>query len=191
MKFPCVPSGRFSVGICLQALAVDHLLTGEVRARHNAMNAEAPRGLSTSWISDRVVIAQALKVLIVEDSSVLAQSMSDFITEIPEIDVIGVADSEAVALAAIERRRIDVVLLDLHLRQGTGFGILRALATMEIKPCVVVLTNHHSEQYARDAVALGAHYFLDKANDFERLPRILREIARNTEKTPMPAVRLQ
>jgi two-component system, OmpR family, response regulator len=137
------------------------------------------------------VIAQALKVLIVEDSSVLAQSMSDFITEIPEIDVIGVADSEAVALAAIGRRRVDVVLLDLHLRQGTGFGILRALAAMEIKPCVVVLTNHNSDQYARDAAALGAHYFLDKANDFEQLPRILREIARNTEKTPLPPVRLQ
>ena len=167
---------------------MDHLLTGAVRARHNALNAAAPRGLSTSWISDRVVIAQALKVLIVEDSSVLAQSMSDFITEIPEIDVIGVADSEAVALAAIERRRVDVVLLDLHLRQGTGFGILRALAAMEIKPCVVVLTNHNSDQYARDAVALGAHYFLDKANDFERLPRILREIARNTEKAPMRGV---
>ena len=55
---------------------------------------------------------------------------------------------------------------------------------MEIKPCVVVLTNHNSDQYARGAVALGAHYFLDKANDFEQLPRILRGIACNTEKTP-------
>ena len=137
------------------------------------------------------MIAQAIKVLIVEDSSVLAQSISDLITEIPEIVVIGVTDSEALALAAIARRRVDVVLLDLHLKQGTGFGLLRALASMETKPCVVVLTNHHSDQYARDAVALGALYFLDKANDFDRLPKILREIARNTENVGPRSGRLQ
>ena len=155
------------------------------------MNAEVPRGSSTSWKSDGVVIALALKILIVEDSLVLAQSMSDVITEIPEVDVIGVTDSEAAALAAIGRRRVDVVLLDLHLRQGTGFGILRALAAMETKPCVVVLTNHNSDQYARDAVALGARYFLDKANDFEQLPRILREIARESDNATPGTVRLQ
>lgn len=137
------------------------------------------------------VIAQAIKLLIVEDSSVLAQSMSDVITEIPEIDVIGVADSEAVALAAIGRRRVDVVLLDLHLREGSGFGVLRALAAMETKPCIVVLTNHHSEQYARDAVALGAQYFLDKARDLDRLPRILREIAHSSDDSTLPRSRLQ
>ena len=136
-------------------------------------------------------MAQTIKMLIVEDSSVLAQSMSDAIVEIPEIDVIGVADSEAVARAAISRQHVDVVLLDLHLKQGTGFGILRALATMETKPFVVVLTNHNSDQYARDAAALGARYFLDKARDFDRLPRILREIARSAENGSGPAPGLQ
>ncbi|MEP6886151.1 MAG: response regulator [Gammaproteobacteria bacterium] len=126
-------------------------------------------------------MTQAIKVLIVEDSSVLAQSMSDAITEIPEIDLIGVADSEVMALAEIGKRRVDVVLLDLHLRQGSGFGILRAVAAMTTKPRVVVFTNHNSDQYARDAVALGAECFLDKARDFERLPRILRDIAGRSE----------
>ncbi len=116
--------------------------------------------------------------------------MSDFITEIPEIDVIGVTDSESLALAAIGRRRVDVVLLDLHLKQGNGFGILRALAALETKPCVIILTNHNSDQYARDAAALGAQYFLDKAHDFERLPNILREIARNTENAAPPNSRM-
>lgn len=117
--------------------------------------------------------------------------MSDVITEIPEIDLIGVADSEAVALAAIGKRRVDVVLLDLHLREGSGFGVLRALAAMETKPCIVVLTNHHSEQYARQAVALGAQYFLDKALDLDRLPRILREIVQSSDERALPTPRLQ
>lgn len=170
---------------------MEHHLTTGFGARQTGIE----RGCTASLVNvgklGYFVIAQAIKLLIVEDSSVLAQSMSDVITEIPEIDVIGVADSEAVALAAIGRRRVDVVLLDLHLREGSGFGVLRALAAMETKPCIVVLTNHHSEQYARDAVALGAQYFLDKARDLDRLPRILREIAHSSDYSTLPTSRLQ
>jgi two-component system OmpR family response regulator len=118
----------------------------------------------------------AIKVLLVEDSSVLAERLAETITEFPEIDLINSVDSESSALAEIRKRRIDVVVLDLQLKEGSGFGILRAVAAMHQKPCVVVLTNHDSSAYEREAVSLGARYFLDKARDFHRLPDILREI---------------
>jgi response regulator of citrate/malate metabolism len=68
------------------------------------------------------MIAHGLKALLVEDSSVLAQRMADLITEILELDLVGVVDSEADALAEIRKRHLDIVLLDLHLKQGSGFG---------------------------------------------------------------------
>ena len=122
---------------------------------------------------------QALKVLVVEDSSVLAQRMEEALIEIPEIYLVGVVDTESAAREAIQRQSVHVVFLDLHLREGTGFGILRAIADMHRKPRVVVLTNHASVDFERDAVAMGATYFLDKARDFHRLPAILQEIVRN------------
>jgi two-component system OmpR family response regulator len=122
------------------------------------------------------MVVQGLKALLVEDSSVLAERLADVIGEIQEFDLVGVVDSEAAALAEIKKRRLDVVLLDLHLKEGTGFGILRALAAMHVKPYVVVLTNHDSVEYERQAIALGAQCFLDKARDFHRLPQVLRDI---------------
>jgi len=71
------------------------------------------------------VTVHELKVLLVEDSSVLAERMAETITQLPEIDLIKAVASEEAALFEISKRRLDVVPLDLQLKQGTGFGILR------------------------------------------------------------------
>lgn len=125
---------------------------------------------------------QGSKLLLVEDSSVLAERMAEVIREIPEIDLIGTVDSEKAALDELARRRVHIVVLDLHLKEGTGFGILRAISALPAKPRVLVLTNHDSAAYENDAIALGAAAFLDKARDFDRLPDILREIVRQEGK---------
>ena len=123
------------------------------------------------------MIVRSQKVLIVEDSTVLADRVREAIAQIPEFDLVAVVDSEAAAIAEINRRRVHLVLLDLHLKQGSGFGILRAMTDLNPKPRVVVLTNHDSAPYKRDAMTLGAAHFLDKARNFEQLPEILRRIA--------------
>jgi DNA-binding NarL/FixJ family response regulator len=119
---------------------------------------------------------QAVKLLLVEDSSVLAARIEEVVREIPEIELVAVADSEAGALNELRRRRVHIVILDLHLREGTGFGILRSIGDFRDKPHVLVLTNHDSSTYENDAIALGASAFLDKAKDFENLPDILQRL---------------
>jgi two-component system, OmpR family, response regulator len=119
---------------------------------------------------------KSVKVLLVEDSAVLTEILSEALVQIPEVDLVGVVDSEAEALRVIARDRVDLIFLDLQLKQGTGFGILRALADMHPAPRSVVLTNHDLPEYQSAAMALGATYFLDKARDFHRLPEIVRAI---------------
>jgi DNA-binding NarL/FixJ family response regulator len=62
------------------------------------------------------------------------------------------------------------------LKQGTGFGVMRALAATQLKPRIVVLTNYDLPEYKNAAIALGATHFLDKARDYGRLPEVLHEI---------------
>ena len=119
---------------------------------------------------------KSVKVLLVEDSAVLAEILSEALCEIPEVDLVGAVDSEAAAFRVIAQKRVDLIFLDLQLKQGTGFGILRALAGMNPAPRSVVLTNHDLPEYHTAAMALGATYFLDKARDFHRLPEIVRAI---------------
>ena len=94
--------------------------------------------------------------------------------------LVTVVDTERAALRAIWDTHIDVVLLDLRLREGDGFGVLRAIASHAQRPIVVVLSNYSLAEYRRTAQALGAQYFLDKAHEMEGLPAILNEIKHRT-----------
>ena len=52
------------------------------------------------------------------------------------------------------------------MKQGTGFGVMRALAATQLKPSIIVLTNYDLPEYKNAAIALGASHFLDKARDY-------------------------
>jgi two-component system OmpR family response regulator len=117
-----------------------------------------------------------LRVLLVEDSTVLAERISELINPIEDVTLVGVVDTESAAVAAVKHDSIDVLILDLHLKQGTGFGVMRSLAQLPARPSVVVLTNYDLPEYQNAALGLGASYFLDKSRDYGRLPQILREL---------------
>jgi DNA-binding NarL/FixJ family response regulator len=121
-------------------------------------------------------MAHGLRVLLVEDSKVLTERLSEAIRQIPDVQLVATADTEAAALSAVKREEIDVIILDLHLKQGTGFGVMRTLAATQLRPRIIVLTNYDLPEYKNAAIALGATHFLDKARDYGRLPEVLHEI---------------
>jgi DNA-binding NarL/FixJ family response regulator len=118
-----------------------------------------------------------LKVLLVEDSAVLADRLGEMLRQIPGITLVETVDTEADAVSVARAQAIDVMILDLHLRKGTGFGVLRTLATEPHGTTTIVLTNYALPQYRTAATDLGVRYFLDKAREFGKIPDLLREIA--------------
>jgi|ERR1035438_9744279 DNA-binding NarL/FixJ family response regulator len=125
---------------------------------------------------DSMTRTNCLRVLLVEDSKVLTERLSEAIRQIPDVELVGIADTEVAAIAAATREPVDVIILDLHLKQGTGFGVMRALVGRPCKPRIVVLTNYDLPEYKNAAIALGATHFLDKARDYGRLSDVLQEI---------------
>lgn len=115
-------------------------------------------------------------MLLVEDSKLLAERLSELVLGITGLDIAAIVDSEAAALGVVSTGNIDVILLDLHLREGTGFGVLRGITKLARRPVVVVLTNYDLAEYRRTATALGAEYFLDKVRDMDQLPGVMNKI---------------
>jgi len=118
-----------------------------------------------------------LRVLLVEDSSKLQERLRETLDGLPGVELAGTVDTETAAVEAIRHERCDAVILDLHLRRGTGFGVLRELARHASgAPAVVVFTNYDLPEYRRMALSLGVRHFLDKAREYERLPGVLEEL---------------
>lgn len=126
-----------------------------------------------------------LRVLLVEDSVLIADQIRELMQTVTYSVNINVVTTEKDALAAAIEFVPDIVILDLKLKQGTGFGVLRALTALEPEPAIAVLTNYALPKYRDLALLIGADYFLDKAHDFEALPAIIESIARRRESPPV------
>jgi DNA-binding NarL/FixJ family response regulator len=122
----------------------------------------------------------SLRVLLAEDSTLLAARLTELIRRLPDVELVGTVDSETDTLSQVVSATPDVLILDLHLRTGSGFGVLRALSGARRQRLkIVILTNFGLPEYRREAEAFGVEAFLDKSRDYFRLPSLLTDFARD------------
>ena len=114
-----------------------------------------------------------MNVFIVEDSPILRSRLEAMIAAIPGARAVGYAEGADDAVRQILALRPDVVVLDIHLKQGTGLDILRKVSTEAPQVRFYVLTNYPMESYRRSAERLGARGFFDKSTEFDRLRQAL------------------
>jgi DNA-binding NarL/FixJ family response regulator len=115
-----------------------------------------------------------MNILLVEDSKLIAARVQDLIADDPQINILATVRDQQAAIDAVRASKVDVMILDLQLAVGTGFGVLAALG--QERPKTIVMTNYALPQYRELALRYGVEYFLDKSVDFERLPGILNEL---------------
>lgn len=127
---------------------------------------------------DESVSADGLGVLLVEDSPRIAERVRELLQQ-EGLRVVATVEDEAGAIRALRDLNVDLLILDLQLKIGTGFGVLEAVKIN--RPPTIVMTNYALPQYRERARQLGVEHFLNKAMDFERLPEIVAQIraARN------------
>ncbi len=115
-----------------------------------------------------------LRVLLVEDSPLLAERLRESLDGLENIEVVGVVADESSAVDAVREQSVDVIVLDLQLKEGTGFGVVQRLG--KARPKIIVFTNYMLPEYQRRANAMGVEYFLNKSVDYERLPQLIQEL---------------
>lgn len=132
---------------------------------------------SSIVIADRTLTFMStsdLRVLLVEDSQILAERLLELIDQIAGVSVIGIVDTESTAVETARQQRPDVLLLDLQLKQGTGFKVMRQLIdSVDVRPAFVVITNYALPSYRDQAYNLGACHFIDKTTNFDLIPNVL------------------
>ena len=101
-------------------------------------------------------------VLVVDDVAALAEQYAYDLERIGGYTT-QVAAGGAEALAALEIEDVDCMILDLEMPGTDGFEVLRWLKKKRMKIPVIVYTGTGSYDRCIQAIRLGAHSFIDKA----------------------------
>jgi len=114
-----------------------------------------------------------MKVFLVEDAALLRERLAALLASVPGAITVGQAAGAQEAIEAIREAAPDVVVLDLHLHQGNGFDVLRAIKQAAPHIDVYVVTNFANDSYRQVATRLGARGFFDKSTEFDKLREAL------------------
>jgi DNA-binding NarL/FixJ family response regulator len=110
-----------------------------------------------------------MKIFLVEDSLVARGHLAAMLATIPGAEIVGEAQSALPAIRDILALRPDLVLLDVHLAEGSGFDVLNAVHVNAPEIDFCMLTSFASQPYRQLAGQLGARAVFDKGREFERV----------------------
>lgn len=111
-----------------------------------------------------MISSKKLRVLVVDDTIVYRKAVSDILTEIPGVEVVGVAHNGKIALSKIKTLKPDLLTLDIEMPVMNGLEVLNEIQKNELGVGAIMLstlTADGSDMTMR-ALELGAFDFILK-----------------------------
>lgn len=111
----------------------------------------------------------SLSTFLVEDNPLIQTSLILAMEELVGASFVGVAATEAEAIAWLDTHdgHWNLAVVDLFLGEGSGLGVVKRCRDRRPDQRLVVLTNYANAEIARKALALGADALFDKSTDLD------------------------
>src|SRR6186997_2730705 len=104
-----------------------------------------------------------IKCIIVEDEPLAVKVLSDYISQVPFLELSGTFKDAILATEYLRENSVDLIFLDIHLPKLKGMAFLKTLIH---PPAVIITTAYH--QYAVEGFELNVTDYLLKPFEFER-----------------------
>ena len=123
-----------------------------------------------------------MKVFIADDSALMRERLTDMLSELQEIEIVGHAHDGETAIQSIRQQNPDVVILDIRMPKGNGIDVLQNISKHNSIPLIIVFTNYPYPQYRKKCTELGADFFFDKTTEFDKLNNTFKRLINNPSK---------
>jgi two-component system LytT family response regulator len=104
-----------------------------------------------------------IKCIIVEDEPLATKVLTDYISQVPFLELNGTFKDAILATEYLRENTVDLIFLDIHLPKLKGMAFLKTLPN---PPAVIITTAYH--QYAVEGFNLNVTDYLLKPFEFER-----------------------
>lgn len=118
-----------------------------------------------------------IRVVIVEDETLVRRGIRGLLALIRDIRVVGEASDGAEALDIIKEQHPDVVLLDVRMPKMSGLEVLEKLRATGTLPPAILLTTFDDDAALMRGIRAGARGFLLKDVSLERLTEAIHRVA--------------
>jgi two-component system, NtrC family, nitrogen regulation response regulator NtrX len=119
------------------------------------------------------------RILVIDDEGAIRDSLR-MILEYEDYQFVGAATGQE-GIAAVQRERPDLVLLDIKMPGMDGLEVLRKLHALDETLPIVMISGHGTTATAVEAIRSGALDFLDKPLSSERVIVTLQNALRQSE----------
>ncbi len=114
------------------------------------------------------------RVLVVDDHPLVRYALTQLLNSTPDLECCGEADGVESARAAVKSMAPGLVLLDLSLGDGDGFGLIQEWRRAAPAMKVLVISRHDEAVYAERSLRVGADGFVTKEESPEGILRAVR-----------------
>jgi len=164
-----------------------HNLLGEgVAITAGELVRETPATLSSAGEREAAVprprLGGALRrigLVLADDSTEIRLALRAFAQSLFGVDVVGEAADGAEAIRLVTECRPDVLLLDLAMPVLDGLQALPRIRQASPDTTVIVLSGYGRDQAAKQALAAGAHAFVEKGGSLHKLASLLQDLFPN------------
>ena len=104
-----------------------------------------------------------IKCIIIEDEPLAVKVLTDYILQVPFLELQGTFKDAILATDYLRDNSIDLIFLDIHLPKLKGMAFLKTLSQ---PPAIIITTAYH--QYAVEGFDLNVTDYLLKPFEFER-----------------------
>jgi DNA-binding NarL/FixJ family response regulator len=143
------------------------------------------------WRQKGQSVTMAIRILVVDDHSVVRQGLRMFLGLDPELEIIGEAENGAEAVKLASELRPDVVLMDMLMPVMDGIAATSAIRSQLPDTEVIALTSVLEDEAVIGAVKAGAIGYLLKDTQSDDLRRAIKAAAAGqVQLSPQAAARL-
>ncbi len=121
-------------------------------------------------------MTQMIKLLLVDDQSLIRQGLTALLELEPDIEIVGQAENGDIALKILPELNPDVVLIDVRMPIMDGVATTREIKTHFPNVKVLVLTTFDDDEYVQSALQNGAMGYLLKDTPSEELAIAIRAV---------------
>jgi DNA-binding NarL/FixJ family response regulator len=117
-----------------------------------------------------------IRILLVDDQSLIRRGMKALLKSDSELQVVGEAENGQEAIALVELLQPDVVLMDVRMPVMDGVAATQIIGQKYPQTKVLVLTTFDDQEYIFQSLQAGASGYLLKDTPFEELTTAIRVV---------------